>query len=157
MKPTQPKSKPKFKELDNLFNYIRNYVVAINDSKVFAAIIFIILNIFSKFIEFNLSKSMESYLKYTLSRDILVFAIVWTGTREIFMAIFITLLFKLFFDYLFNENSVFCCLSENFTEHYVSLLDNPPTHSKITNSDIKKIKEILKKHEEQQPLQKENE
>lgn len=123
-----------FKELDNLFNYVTNYADAINDSKIFAAFMLIVLNLSSKFVEFNMSKSMESYLKYTLSRDILVFAIVWTGTREIFTAIFITLLFKIFFDYLFNENSSFCCLSDNFTEHYTSLLNSKTSQDKIGKS-----------------------
>ena len=109
-----------FKELMNLVYYVNYHIGTINESKVFAAIILIVLNITPKFVEINLSKSMESYLRYTLSRDILVFAIVWSGTRDIIMSIFIALLFKIFFDYLLNENSMFCCLSERFTNYYIS-------------------------------------
>jgi hypothetical protein len=83
----------------------------------------IILNIASKFVTIKLSKTMEAYLKYTFSRQILIFAIAWMGTRDIYIAITITLVFVFFMDFLFNEESRFCVLPEAFTDYHVNLLD----------------------------------
>ena len=46
----------------------------LNTSKVFTGLMIITLNIGSRFVNLNLSKSMEAYLKYTFSKQILIFA-----------------------------------------------------------------------------------
>jgi hypothetical protein len=134
------------KEADNIFQYLNNHVYAINNSKLFAGLMIIILNISSKFVNIKLSKTMESYLKYTFSRDILVFAIAWMGTRDIYIALIITSLFIICVEYVFNEDSMFCCLSENFTNHHVSLLDS---NEIVTPEDIKKAEATLARAKEQ--------
>ncbi len=63
------------------------------------------LNISSKYVTLGLSTSQEEFLKYTLGRQILVFAILWMGTRDIVVALILTCVFILFADYLFNDNS----------------------------------------------------
>ena len=144
------KSKPPknvvMKAMYDLFDHMNNNVTILNNSKLFAGLMIIILNISSKFVEMKLSKTMEAYLKYTFSRDILVFAIAWMGTREIYIAIVITILFKVVFDYLFNENSKWCCLPPNFTQYHISLLEN---NQKVTETDIKKANEVLEKAKKQ--------
>jgi hypothetical protein len=84
---------------------------------------------------------MESYLKHTFSKQILVFAIAWMGTREIYVALFITLIFTICIEYLFNEDSIFCCLPEQFKDYHIELLEN----QEVSEEDIKKAKEILEK------------
>jgi len=106
--------------------YINQNVLAMNQSKIFAGLVIIVLNISSKFVTIKLSKSMEGYLKYTFSRDILVFAMAWMGTRDIYTALFITLLFSICSNFLFNENSGFCCLPESFITQNAELLETPP-------------------------------
>ena len=100
----------------------------------------IIINIASKFVTFKLSKSMESYLKFSFSRDILVFAITWMGTRDIYIALSFTLLFVFIVDYLMNENSRFCCLPASFIDKHVSLLEG--FNENLTEEEIEKYKKI---------------
>lgn len=135
------------KSLKELFSYLHSHVVEINNSKLFAGLMIIILNIASKFVTFKLSKSMESYLKFTFSKQVLVFAMAWMGTRDIYIALFMTIIFTIFMEYLFNEESPFCCLSEEFTDYHVSLLDE-----KVSDDDIRKAKEILEKADKQANL-----
>jgi len=125
----------------SLVNYLNDNVNALNNSKLFAGLMIIILNISSKFVTIKLSKTMESYLKYTFSRDLLIFAIAWMGTREIYIAFVITILFIIIMDYLLNESSAFCCLPSKFTDYHVSLLEG----DKVTDEDIKRAKEVLEK------------
>jgi len=128
--------------IGTLFEYLHNHVKVINDSKIFAGLMIIILNISSKFVTIKLSKTMESYLKYTFSRDILVFAITWMGTRDIYIAAMITLVFILFMDFLLNENSIFCVLPEQFTDYHISLAENFESPSP---EEIKKAQEVLER------------
>jgi hypothetical protein len=72
--------------MKNLFDFIHNSIMQINNSKIFAGLMIITLNIASRFVTIKLSKSLESYLKFTFSKQILVFAIAWMGTRDIYIA-----------------------------------------------------------------------
>jgi hypothetical protein len=112
-----------WKLIEPYTNYLHNQVQMLNSSKIFAGLIVVTLNIASKFVTIKLSKSMEGYLKYTFSRDILVFSIVWMGSREIYVALLLTLLFILFMDFLFNEESSLCILPNSFTSYHTTLLD----------------------------------
>jgi hypothetical protein len=140
--------KSKTPAANNIFQYLNNNVNAINNSKIFAGLMIIILNISSKFVTIKLSKTMESYLKYTFSRDILVFAIAWMGTRDIYIALLITIVFVICVEYVFNEDSMFCCLPEHVTEYHVSLLETGGND--VTPEEIKKAEEILEKAKKQQ-------
>ena len=132
--------------ISSMFNYLHNNIKAMNDSKIFAGLMIITLNIASKFVTIKLSKTMESYLKYTFSRDILVFAITWMGTRDIYIALFITLVFILCMDFLLNEDSMFCVLPEQFTDYHISLATN---NEIVSPEEIKKAREVLERAEKQ--------
>jgi hypothetical protein len=92
----------------NMLYYIHSHVLYLNNSKFFAGVIMIMLNIGSKFISVQFSKSTEEYLKYTLSKQILVFAMVWMATRDIYTALGLTAVFIVLSEYLFNEESQYC-------------------------------------------------
>ena len=136
------KDKKLGKAVKELLNYVHDHVTYLNGSKVFAGCMIIILNIASRFVNLKLSKSMEAYLKFTFSRQVLVFAIAWMGTRDIYIALLFTIIFTICFSYLLNDESPYCILHESFKEHHITLLDN-----EITEEDIKKAKETLEKAE----------
>ena len=138
--------------LTQLFSYLHNNIQAINNSKIFAGIMIITLNIVSKFANFKLSKTLEAYFKFSFSRQVLVFAIAWMGTRDIYVALFITLVFIVLTEYLFHEDSNFFVLSEDFRDYHINLLENENSGEKVTEEDIKKAKFILEKAKEQNML-----
>jgi hypothetical protein len=127
--------------------YINTNIINLNQSKVFAGIIIIVLNISSKFVTIKLSKSMEAYLKYTFSRSILIFAMAWMGTRDIYTALFITVVFAICANYLFNEESSYCCLPESFTTYHEGLQDQDTT--KVTVQEINSAIALLSKAKNQ--------
>jgi hypothetical protein len=144
-------------EMKNMFDYLHNNIQRINDSKIFAGLMIITLNIVSKYVNIGLSKSMESYLKYTFSRQLLVFSIAWMGTRDIYIAFFITFIFTLCAEYLFNEDSVFCILSEDFRDYHSTLVDNDIANTdKITDDEIQKAKDVLERAKKQNKLRDDN-
>ena len=60
-------------------SFIRN----INGSPLVAGIMMILLNVASKYISIELSHTQEEYLKNTLGRQILIFAISFTATKDV--------------------------------------------------------------------------
>lgn len=134
--------------LQRILSKLHNSVQKINQSKLFAGLVVVTLNISSKFVTVKLSKSMESYLKHTFSRDVLIFCIVWMGSREIYIALALTAVFILFMDFLFNEDSAFCILPEHFKNYHISLLEEAePTAEEIQNATkiLERAKSIDKK------------
>ena len=135
------------------FDYLQKITSNINQSKIFAGLVIITLNITSKFVTFKLSKTQESYLKYTFSKNILVFAFTWMGTRDILTSLVMTLIFIIFTDYLLNEESAFCCLPSSFISTHVNKMEsmnnmnNVPhdTIEKITKEDVECVEKIIKK------------
>jgi len=132
-------------KLNNMKSNIHSYIQNINNSKIFAGLMIIILNITSKFVNFRFSKSVERYLKYTFSKQILVFAIAWMGTRDIYIALVVTAGFILCFDYLFNEDSMFCCLPDSIIKNLKELDDDDA----VPEEEAKKAQEIVEKYENQ--------
>jgi hypothetical protein len=132
----------KMSSFERMLSYVSNYAHSINESKIFAGLMIVIINIASKFVTFKLSKTVESYLKFTFSRDILVFAITWMGTRDIFISLGMTLLFIFIVDYLLNENSSICCLPQSFINEQINMLEGMEGREP-TADEIKKAKEVL--------------
>jgi|LauGreSuBDMM15SN_2_FD.fasta_scaffold46997_2 hypothetical protein len=128
-----------------IFYYVHDHIKTVNDSKIFAGIMIIILNISSKFVNVKLSKTMESYLKNTFSRQLLVFTIAWMGTRDIYIAFIVTAIFTIFIDILWNETSPYCILSEQFTDYHLSLLEDTDKCNNFTKEDIEKAMTVLEK------------
>ena len=73
-----------------MLKVLKTITSQLNQSKIFAGILIIILNIGSRIIPINLSKSTENFLKTVVPRDLIIFAIAWMGTRDIFTSLFLT-------------------------------------------------------------------
>ena len=98
----------------NSLDFIHNHVMFLNNSKFFAGIIMILLNIGSKFIAIQFSRSAEEYLKLNITKQLLVFAMAWMGTRDIYTALILTAVFTVLSDHLFNEESPYCVVPEKY-------------------------------------------
>ena len=97
-----------------LFDYINHHVVYLNNSKFFAGVIMILLNVGSKFIAIQFSRSTEEYMKFSLSKQLLVFAMAWMGTRDIYTALGLTAVFTILSEHLFNEESHLCVVPPEY-------------------------------------------
>ena len=103
-----------FTPLMNGFSYINHHIMYLNNSKFFAGVIMILLNIGSKFISIQFSKSTEEYMKWTVSKQLLVFSMAWMGTRDIYAALGLTAVFTILSDFLFNEESKLCIVPQKY-------------------------------------------
>jgi hypothetical protein len=131
------------KVLKNIDTTVRD----LNTSKIFTGLMIITLNIGSRFVNLKFSKSMEAYLKYTFSKQILIFSIIWMGTRDIYIALIGVIIFTILMDYLFNEESEYCCLPETFVDQHKEMMDNKDS---VSDEDVLKAKLTIEKFEKQQ-------
>jgi hypothetical protein len=98
------------------FKSFVDIVNVLNDNKYFAGIIMLTMNIGSKYVMIDLSKTQENYVKYSLGRQLVIFSILWIGTRDIFISLVLTAIFILLVDYIFNENSKYCIIPDKYKQ-----------------------------------------
>lgn len=149
LKSNKPNSNPKPQPF-SLLAFIHDHIMYLNSSKFFAGIIMILLNVGSKFITIQFSKSTEEYLKYTLSKQMLVFAMSWMGTRDIYTALGLTAIFTVLSDHLFNEESSFCIVPHNY--RILHKLIDTNNDGKISDSELNAAIAVLEKSKKQAQL-----
>ena len=134
-----------------IFNFMHDHIMYLNNSKFFAGIIMIMLNVGSKFISIQFSKSTEEYLKYSVTKQLLVFAMAWMGTRDIYTALVLTAVFVVLSDHLFNEESHMCIVPHEY--RVLHKLIDTNNDGKISDTEIAAAVAILdraKKEKERQ-------
>ena len=127
---------------------IHNSILSLNDSKYFAGVAMLIVNIGSRYITLGLSKSQEEYIKTFVVRELLIFSIIWMATRDIYIAVTMTAAFVILADYAFNENSSYCILPEKYKQIHKIIDTNED--GLITQEEIKKAEETLRKAKKQE-------
>ena len=130
----------------NFINYIHNHILYLNSSKFFAGVMMILLNIGSKFLPITFSKSTEEYLKWSISKQVLIFAMAWMATRDIYSSLVLTAAFIILSDNLFNEESDYCIVPEKY--RVLEKLIDTNSDNVISEEEIKNASEILRKANE---------
>ena len=126
-----------------MISFIIDSLKTLNNSKFFAGVVMIMLNIGSKYVTIELSKNQEQYLKNNIGRQLLIFAISWMGSRDILIALALTAIFTVLTEHLFNEQSSLCIIPQKY-RRYEHLLDLDEDNT-VTDEEIKKATEILDK------------
>ena len=140
----------------NIMDFIHHHVMFLNNSKFFAGIIMIILNVGSKFIAIQFSRSTEEYLKLSVTKQLLVFAMAWMGTRDIYTSLVLTAVFTILSDHLFNEESSYCITPQKY--RILHKLIDTNDDGKVTENEINAAISVLEKakREKQKEKQKES-
>jgi hypothetical protein len=132
-----------------MIEFIRNinntYLKNINESKFLIGIAMILLNIGSKYVDFKFTKTQEQMLRNGIAREILIFTIVFMGTRDILYAILLTAAFIILSEYIFNEKSEYCLVTDKFKK--ISALIDTNNDSIVSPEEEAKALMVLKKAE----------
>ena len=102
----------------NILTGLNNSFNVLNNSKLFAGIIMILLNLGSRYIVMELSETHEEFLNNVIIRRIIVFTVVFTATRDIITSLILTGAFVILVSGLFNEDSKFCILPKKPKKKY---------------------------------------
>lgn len=143
-----------FTPLYNGVSYFNHHIMYLNNSKFFAGVIMILLNVGSKFIQIQFSKSSEEYMKWSVSKQLLVFSMAWMGTRDIYTALGLTAVFTILSEYLFNEESSLCIVPHRY--RILHKLIDTNTDGVVSDPELSAAIAVLEKakREKQQKAQK---
>lgn len=136
-----------FGHFGNLFGRVHTHVDYLNSNKFFAGIIMLTLNIGSRFVTIELSKSTESFLKWSVTRQLLIFAICWMGTRDIYISLVLTAVFIVLADHVFNHESQYCMLPKEHKQKFDELKNAADTDGDgiISDKELQAAIDVLQK------------
>jgi hypothetical protein len=80
-------------------------VATVASSPYTIAVAIFLLNMGGRFLPFELTKGQEAILNQPIFRRLIIFVIFFVATRNLIIALWMSLLSILFIGYLFNENS----------------------------------------------------
>lgn len=133
------------------YDMFKTMLKPFNESKLVMGIIMIFLNVASKYVELGFSKTQEHALRNGLGREILIFAVAFTATKDLIMAILITAAFQILSNVLFHEDSKYCLMSEKMKK--ISKLIDKNKDGVISKEEEDRVIKILeqanKKEEEE--------
>lgn len=137
-------------------DFINKYInlKPIETNKLFIGMMMIIMNISSRYIELKFTKGQEALVR-NVAREIFIFVVAFVATREIVSALIITAVFIILANFVFNEN----CKYNILPKRYKNLVNEMDFNKdgKVSDAEIKKATEILKKAKEQNSPTQENE
>jgi hypothetical protein len=126
-----------------MFKIISDSLSGVNNSKLVMAIFMLTLNVGSKYVDFRFSKAQEHILRNTVTRELLIFAVTFTATRDILLSIIITSVFFIISNVLFHEESKHCIIPEKMKRIKALIDTNNDEH--ISAKEEEKAIEILKR------------
>jgi hypothetical protein len=100
-----------------------------NTNPYFIGLTMLILNLGGRFLSLEVTKKQEQFLQHPWVRRLLIFVVIFVGTRSIYVAFWGTLLVVLFLGYLFNENSALCVFGQKGAKG--STCSNPDISNEI--------------------------
>ena len=127
---------------ESIKNLINSGTQSINQSQFFIAIVMLLMNIGSKYIAINFSKTQEAYLKAIMGRHVVIFCVAFMATRNLIISLLVLLVFVILADYAFNENSRFCILPQTMRDLKDSL--DTDGDGKISQKEIEDALKVLK-------------
>ena len=137
-----------FTPITNSIAYLNHNIMYLNNSKFFAGVVMILLNVGSKFIQIQFSKSTEEYMKYSVSKQLLVFSMAWMGTRDIYTALGLTAVFTILSEFLFNEESHLCIVPPQY--RILHKLVDTNEDGVVTDQELSAAMAILEKSRREQ-------
>ena len=120
---------------------------SVNGSRFFAGLVMIMMNIGSKYVNLKLSKNQEEFLRGAIARQVLIFSIIWMGTRDIITSLILTAVFVILTDHLFNEESRFCVVSK-VVKKYKNVLDTNGDNI-VSEKELEAAMKIVEKHKDE--------
>ena len=127
--------------LTTMHNFFHN----LNTSTFFAGFVMLVLNIGARYINLDLNSSTESWIKYLMSKEVLVFAVSWMGTRSIYYALVITACFSIVVDHLVNVDSRYCVIPSKFRDLHTMTPEKHGPEKNVSDLEISNALHTLEK------------
>ena len=120
---------------------VEHYINFINNSKLFAGCIMLLMNLGGKYIVKELPEGIDQIFDNPWIRRFIIFSIIFIATRDILSSLLITLFFILMTQFILNRQSKFCMLNKKL---------EPP----VTKLEAAQAVATIKKYKKQQGFSK---
>lgn len=97
-----------------MIDIIHNKVLALNKSTYFLALMIVILNIGSKYLNLNMGYTVQKMLSTNIMKIIIIFTMIYTATRDIYTSLGISLIFLFLIEYVLHEESSLCMIPSKY-------------------------------------------
>lgn len=112
--------------------------IYLNNNKIFAGCAMMLMNIGSRYISYDIPKSIDTIFENVWIRRIVIFCIAFIATHDVKISILITLIFILLMTILLNEKSKGCILPKKYMDFNKDGV--------VTKDEFEKAKNILEKY-----------
>lgn len=112
--------------------------MGLSGNKYMLGLMILLINLGARYIGNEVSDFMHKVLNHKFARRLLIFLVIWMGTRDLVVALIITGVFILSINTVFNENSQFCILP----------VDNK---APISKEEYELAKQLVDKYEKANP------
>lgn len=141
--PKKNKNKNVYSIIDSVKNFLDYNIKSLNNNKLILGLAMIFLNIASKYFVLEISDTEESLIKNLITREIFIFVLIFTNTRDLILSIFLTAGFVILSNTIFNTKSKFCIIPEKYKK--LNKLLDQNNDGKVSQKEIDNAKKILEK------------
>lgn len=128
------------------FDLLLSNLMILNNSKILSGVMLLLMNFGSRFVVGDLSHTQNAFLSSEFFKFIIIYAIFFVGTRDIFIAFAMALIYIILVDGILNEKRRFCIIPNKY-------IVNP---SNVSSEDYAKAKKIIENYESRAPLLSDN-
>ncbi len=139
--------------MDKILGNTKEALNSLNNSKFFAGLVMLMMNVGSRYYTVTLSKTQKDFIRYNLAREFIIFAMSWIATRDIVTSIMITASFVILADYLFNEQSKMCVIPHSFIQKQQKLKEEAKKEKPVTPEKEQKARATLERAEKQRQME----
>lgn len=139
--------------MDVLFEKVGYTLNSLNNSKFFAGLVMLMMNVGARYYTITLSKTQEDFIRYNLAREFIIFAMAWVATRDIITSIMITASFVILADYFFNEQSCMCVIPKSYIQKQQLIKSRVETEKPVMPEEERKAIETLEKAKKQREME----
>jgi len=97
-----------------MIEIVHNNVLALNKSTYFLALMILILNIGSKYLDLNIGYTMQQLLATTAMKILIIFTMIYTATRDVYLSLGLSLVFWFMMEYVLHEESELCLIPHKY-------------------------------------------
>ena len=104
-------------EIANPIDIIAN---SLNTNPYFIGTMMLMLNLGGRFLGMEISKGQEKFFQQVWVRRILIFTVIFVATRNVLVALFMSIIVLMLLSFLFNENSDLFLGGTDIKEQYTN-------------------------------------
>jgi len=128
-----------------MIEILHNRILALNKSTYFLAFMILILNIGSKYLDLKIGYTMQKLLATTTMKILIIFTMIYTATRDIYISLGISIVFLFLTEYILHEESNLCLIPHKYRCYKPVAQKHAKSPYDITEKEVNDAIQVLTK------------